>query len=531
MTAALKTRLLGALLAVGLLSGTALSASAETVLNKGLGGEPQSLDPIHTTTNIEQFIIDDLYEGLTAYDGAGKVGPAVAESWTVSPDGLVYTFKLRPSAKWSNGDPVTAEDFVYSFRRNLDPKEAGEYASLSYPIKNAQAINTGKAAVDTLGVKAIDAGTLEITLESPVPFFPELLAHQSVVPVNKANVEKYGRDFAKAGKLVSNGAYTVTEQIPGDHLTFVKNPNYWGAANVKIDRVVAYPSEDQAAIQRRFLAGELDLAYQFQADQRKFLQEKVGDEVHVSPSTSSEYYAFDTRKPPFDDIRVRRAFAMAIDRDFLANDVLNGVYQPLYSWIPEGIANYTPAKADFADTPQLDREDKAKELLKEAGYGPGGKPLKVEIRYNTNENWKKVATAIADMWKGLGAEVTMLNSDLKSHYSYLQQGNSFDVTRAGWVADYADPENFLTLGVSTNKVFNYGHYNNPEFDALMAKSFTERDVAKRMQILHDAEAMLLRDASVTPLLVYNDPWLVSKKVKGWHDNLANHHGTRFLTKE
>jgi oligopeptide transport system substrate-binding protein len=531
MTKPFKTHVFALALATSLLGGLALPAGAETVLYKGTGGEPQTLDSAHTSINVEEMILKDLNEGLTVYDPYGKIIPGAAESWTISPDGTVYTFKLRANAKWSNGEPVTAGDFVFTLQRVEDPKEASGYSNILYPIKNAEAINTGKAAVDTLGVKAVDDKTLEITLERPTPYFLELLAHQTALAVNKKNYEKFKADFVKPGNMVSNGAYMLTENVANDHITMVKNPNHWDAANVKIDKIVCYPTEDQAAAQRRFLAGEFDLAYNFQADQIKFLREKIGDQAHVSTSLSTYYYVFDVRKPPFNDVRVRQALSMAIDRDFLGEKIYAGAQLPTYSLVPDGIAGYTPAKLDYADMSQLDREDKAAALLKEAGFGEGGKPLKIEIRYNTNENHKKVATAVADMWKGLGVEATILNSDVKTHYAYIQDGGSYDVARTGWVADYADPENFLTLLWSNNKSLNWSHYSNPDFDALIAKSYAERDPAKRMQILHDAEALGLKDGAMAPLMTYADLWLVSSKIKGWHDNAVNNHLTRFLSKD
>jgi oligopeptide transport system substrate-binding protein len=507
------------------------AASAEVVLHRGNGGEPQTLDQAHTSIDVEANVLKDLYEGLTVYDAAGNITPGTAESWTVSDDGTVYTFKLRDNAKWSNGDPVTAEDFVYSFRRVEDPKEAAEYATILYPIKNAEAINTKGMAVDQLGIKAVDDKTVEITLAQPTPYFLQLMAHQTALPVNKASVEKNGADFVKPGTMVSNGAFMLAENVANDHITVVKNPDYWGAADVKLDKVIFYPTDDQAAAVRRFMAGELDLNYYFPADQMSFLKDKLGDQVHVAPNLSTYYYVFDTRHAPFDDVRVRRALAMAIDRDFLSEKIYSGAQLPSYSFVPPGMEGYTPAEADFASMSQLDREDKAKELLKEAGYGEGGKPLKIDIRYNTNANHQKVATAVADNWKALGADVTLQNLDVKSHYAYLQQGGSFDVARAGWVADYADPENFLFLCISTNTSFNYGHYTNPKFDELMAQSYKERDPAARSKLLHDAEAILMQDQPVTPLMVTASLWLVSDKVKGWKDNAVNEHLSRYLSLE
>ncbi len=526
----IKTTTRAALLLGSLLIG-ASSALAETVLHRGNSGEPQTLDQAQTSINIEAFIVKDLYEGLTIYDAAGKIVPGAAESWTLSEDGTVYTFKLRENAKWSDGTPVTAEDFVFSYQRVEDPKTAAKYANILYPIKNAEKINKGEAKLEELGVKAVDAKTLEITLERATPFFLELLAHQTALPVSKASVEKNGADFVKPGIMVSNGAYTLQAHVPNDSLTVVKNPNHWDAANTKIDKVIFYPIDDQAASVRRFEAKEMDLAYNFSADQLERLRKAYGDEVHVSPTLATYYYTFDTREAPYNDVRVRRALSMAVDRDFLAKEIYSGSQLPSYSMVPPGMGSYgEPAKADFATLSQLDREDEALKLMKEAGYGEGGKPLSIEIRYNTNPNHERVATAIADMWKTtFGANVSLVNLDVASHYGYLQEGGKFNVARAGWVADYADAENFLALSVSSNKTFNYSKFNNPEFDALMKKSYEEKDAAARNKILHQAETILMKEQPVAPFLTQADLWLVSNRVKGWVDNANNEHLSRFLS--
>ncbi len=527
----LRNALLGILCASTLIGAMAFPASAETVIRRGNGGEPQTLDPAHISIDIEGFIVRDLAEGLTVYDAKGEVIPGTAESWTISPDGNVYTFKIRDNAKWSNGDPVTADDYVFSLKRELDPKEAAEYANILYPIKNAQAVNTSKAAVDTLGVKALDAKTLEIRLERPTPYFLQLLVHYSALPVHQASVTKMGKEFTKPGNLVSNGAYMLTEYVANDHITAVKNPHYWDAANVKIDKVIYNPSEDQPATERMFSTGELDMVFNFQADQLKFLTEKHGDQVKTNPGLSTYYYVFDNRKAPFSDIRVRKALSMAVDRNFLAEKIYAGTQLPAYSLVPNGMPGYTMPAVDWAAIDQLDREDQAKALLKEAGYGEGGKPLKIDIRFNTNENHKKVATAVADMWKALGIEVTTQNLDVKAHYAYLQEGGDFDVARAAWGADYADPENFLNLLVSTNKAFNYGHWNNPKFDELMKQSYAESNPVKRMKIMADAEALMLSDVAIAPFMNFANLWLVNKKVKGFEKNAVNEHMTKYLSIE
>jgi oligopeptide transport system substrate-binding protein len=506
-------------------------AFAEAVLHRGNAGEPQTLDQAHTSINIEEFILKDLYEGLTIYDASGKIVPGAAESWTLSEDNVKYTFKLRADAKWSDGSPVTAEDFAFSFRRVEDPKTAAGYANILYPIKNAEKVNKGELPPTELGIKAVDEKTLEITLERPTPFFLELLAHQTALPVSKASVEKNGADFVKPGVMVSNGAFRLVSHVPNDQLVVEKNANYWDAANVKLDKVIFYPIDDQAASVRRFEAKEMDLVYNFSADQIERLRASYKDQVHVSPTLATYYYAFDSRQEPYSDVRVRRALSMAVDRDFLAKEIYSGSQIPAYSMVPPGMASYgEPSKADFAGMSQLDREDKAIELMKEAGYGEGGKPLNIEIRYNTNPNHERVATAVADMWKNtFGANVSLVNLDVSSHYAYLQEGGKFNVARAGWVADYADAENFLALNLSTNKTFNYGHYVSPEFDGLMQKSYAETNPEARSKLLHEAEALLMRDQPVAPFLTQADLWLVSGRVQGWHDNAANQHLSRFLS--
>lgn len=509
----------------------ASSALAETVLHRGNSGEPQTLDQAQTSIDIEAFILKDLFEGLTIYDAAGKIVPGTAESWTLSDDGTVYTFKLRADAKWSDGTPVTAGDFVFSYQRVEDPKTAAKYANILYPIKNAEKINKGETPVDQLGVKAVDDKTLEITLERSTPFFLELLAHQTALPISKASYEKNGTNFVKPGVMVSNGAYKLEAHVPNDSLTVVKNTDFWDASNTKIDKVIFYPIDDQAASVRRFEAKEMDLAYNFSADQIDRLRKSYGEQVHVSPTLATYYYTFDTREAPYDDVRVRQALSMAVDRDFLAKEIYSGSQVPAYSMVPPGMDSYgEPAKADFATLSQLDREDEALKLMKDAGYGEGGKPLSIEIRYNTNTNHERVATAIADMWKNtFGAKVSLVNLDVASHYGYLQEGGKFNVARAGWVADYADAENFLALSVSSNKTFNYSKFNNAEYDSLMQKSYNEKDPAARSKLLHEAETILMKEQPVAPLLTQADLSLVSNRVKGWVDNAANEHLSRFLS--
>ncbi|MCM2291953.1 peptide ABC transporter substrate-binding protein [Allorhizobium sp. BGMRC 0089] len=528
--ASMKLKLLSAVLTGTLLFG-ASSALAEVVLHRGNGGEPTSLDPAHVSIDIEGFIIGDLFEGLVVFDNAGKIQPGVAKDWKVSDDGLTYTFNLRSDAKWSNGTPVTAGDFVFAWQREMNPKTAAEYANILFPIKNAEKVNKGELPVDQLGVKAVDDHTLQVTLEQPTPYFLQLMTHYTALPLNKANVEKFGDQFVKPGNLVSNGAFKLEDRVPNDHLTVVKNSDYWDAKDVKIDKVIFYPIDDKAAAMRRYEAGELDVSYDPPVSQLKDLQKKFGSEVHKVPALSTEYYAFDTREAPMTDVRVRRALSMAIDRDFIASDIRQGAVSPAYSFVPPGMEGYgTGPQPDFASLSQVDREDKAAALMKEAGYGKGGKPLNIEIRYNTNSDHEKLATAIADMWKtDFGANVKLTNLDVASHYSYLKDGGKFSVARAAWAADYADPQNFLFLLLGDNKTFNYSHWKNADYDKYMAESDKEKDPAKRMDLMKKAEAILVNEQPIMPIYYRSNIWMVSKKVKGWGDNAVDWHLSKYLS--
>ena len=514
-----------------LISIFALSAAmAECVFRRGEAGDPSSFDPPKTSTVIEADVLGDLFEGLLTYDASGALVPGAAESWTISDDGKTYVFKLR-DARWSNGDPVKAGDFVFSFRRLLDPTTGAEYANLYYPIKNAEKIAKGEAPPEALGVRAIDDKTLEISLERPTPYFLAVVAHQTAAPVNPRNVEEFGRAFAKPGNLVSNGAFRLAAFTPNDETVLVKNPFFHAAREVAIDREIIASIDDRAAAFLRFRAGEIDTYDDAPADDLAFVRETLGDEFHVAPTLGVLYLAFNTKKPPFDDARVRYALSMVIDREFLADSIWGGAMSPAYAFVPPGIDNYVSGvAADFRHLSPIEREERARDLLKEAGFGDG-KPLAIEIRYNTSENNKATAIAIADAWKPLGVAATFVNSDVKTHYGLLQSGGDFDVARAGWIGDYSDPQNFLFLFEGGAGKLNYPRWSNPDYDRLMQAAADETDLRARAETLADAERLLLREEPVIPLLFYELKTLVSKRVKGWRDNLLDRHLARYLSIE
>jgi oligopeptide transport system substrate-binding protein len=310
----------------------------------------------------------------------------------------------------------------------------------------------------------------------------------------------------------------------------VKNPKFYDAANVKIDSVNFIPTEDRSTAMKRFEAGELDSNNDLPTEQLTDLKAKFGDQINIGPYLGTFYFVFKITKAPWDNVKLRHAISMAIDRDYLAEKVWQNSMIPSYSFVPPGISGYETRTTDYAEMSQIDREDAAKKVLAELGYGPD-KPLKMEIRYNTSENNKNTAVAIQEQLKPLGVEVTLLNTDTKTHYGHLEQHGDFDVARAGWIADYKDPENFLAL-CKSGTGNNYSEYTDKEYDDLLAKAAASADPAERMKTLSDAEAIgVARDLCVLPLLYYSYKNIVSSKVKGWEDNVMDRHPSRFLSKE
>jgi oligopeptide transport system substrate-binding protein len=503
-------------------------AAAETVLRVANSGEPDSLDPHQVSGNWEDRIIGDMFMGLTTEAADSTVIPGAAESWTISDDGLTYTFTLRDHS-WSDGTPVTAEDFVFGLRRILDPATAAEYAYLLYPIKNAEALNNGSLPdPEALGVRAVDPKTLEITLEQPTSYFLQQLTHYTAFPIPRHKVEELGDDWVKPGNIVGNGAYTVVEWVPNTQVRMVKNDSFFDADNVAIDEVVYYPTEERNTGTKQFRAGEVDVQYDFASEQIDFLEENLPEATHISPQLAAYYYVFNTKEPPFDDVRVRQALAMAIDRDAITEKVLRTGEVPAYSLVPPNAGTYgEPPQVDWADLPYQERVEQAKALLGEAGFGPD-KPLRFTLRYNTSESHKKVAIAVAAMWKQLGVEAELFNTEVKVHYNDLQE-HDFQVARAGWVADYNDPENFLSLLRTTTGPMNYGQYDNPEYDRLMAESDVTTDADARDALMREAETLMLADLPVIPIYHYTSKNLVSPHVQGWVDNAKDRHRTRWLS--
>jgi peptide/nickel transport system substrate-binding protein/oligopeptide transport system substrate-binding protein len=502
----------------------AAESKAEMIWHRGEYADPGSLDPHKAETVVEGNILSELYEGLVIHDERGALQQGAAQSWSVNDDKTVYVFDLRPDGKWSNGDPVTADDFVFAFQRLMNPATGAPYANILYTLKNAKEVNKGQAPLSSLGIRALSSTKLEITLERPVPYFIEQLTHLTALPLHRQSVEAYGDQFVRPGHLVSNGAFMLKSFLPNDRLVLVKNPYFHDAAHVALDEEIFYPIEDRGAALRRFMAGEIDSYDDVPLDQIAFVRAHLGETFKVAPYLGSYYYAFDARHKPFDDARVRQALSMVIDREFLADRIWGGTMTPGYSFVPTGIASYgEPSTVTWKDMSPFDREDEAKRLLRAAGFGPEGRKLIVEFRYNTSENHKATAVAIADMWKALGVETKLINTDATSHYAFMRSKAPFDVLRSGWLGDYPDAQNFLFLGESGNPGLNVANFDNPAYDALMQKASVEPSPEKRSDILHQAEQLLLAEQPYLVLLIYQSRNLVSKKLHGWETNVIDHH--------
>lgn len=506
------------------------TASAASVLNRGNDTDPSSLDHHKTSTVAEGNVLRDLYDGLTIQDVDGKTIPGVAKSWDISTDGTVYTFHLRDNAKWSNGDPVTAGDFQFAFRRLMDPKTAAGYASMLFSIKNAADVAGGKKPIDQLGVEAVDAHTLKVTLNSPTPYFLDLLTHQTGFPLHQKSVEAEGEKFTTPGKLVTNGAYMLESFTPNDKIVMKKNPNYYEADQVKIDTINWIPFEDRAACMRRFEAKEVQVCSDVAAEQMDYVKKSLAKEFRMAPYLGVYYLPVKGKDADskLKDVRVRQALSMAIDRDFLAEQVWRGTMIPGYSMVPPGIANYVEGGVmlDYAKTDMLDREDKAKALLKEAGVEPGS--LTVELRYNTSQNNKNTMAAIADMLKNVGVNSKLNEVEGTTYFNYMRDDGAFDISRAGWIGDYNDPQNFLFISES-NTNLNYAKWKSPEFDAAMAKAAGMLDLKERAKALAEAEKIQLDAIPNIPILYYSSRHLVAENVEGWNDNLMDTHKTRWIS--
>ncbi|PAU76768.1 peptide ABC transporter substrate-binding protein [Halomonas salipaludis] len=517
--------LLGACLTAGLLS----SPLYADTLRISIMGEPASLDPHKISGTWENDVAGDLFEGLITEAADGERIPGVAESWEISDDGTVYTFTLREDARWSDGEPVTAEDFVFAFRRILTPATAADYAYLLYPVKNAEAVYSEGADPETLGIEALDAHTLQITLERSTPYFLDQLSHYTAYPVPRHVVEEHGDAWSRPGNMVSNGPFALQRWQSQTRIEAVRNEHFHSHDDVALERVIYFPIEERNTALNRFRAGEIDVARDFPTQQYDWLQDNLPEATQTAPFLGIYYFVVNSRDGhPTADPRVREALSLATRREVITEQILGTGEEPAYSFVPPGVSHYQPQQPEWVELSQDERMSRASELMQDAGYGPDN-PLELMLRYNTSEDHRRVSIALGAMWEPLGVEVDLYNSEVAVHYADLRQGD-FDVGRAGWIGDYNDAQNFLSL-LESGVANNYGAYSNPEFDSLMVEASETQDLDERGEIMAQAERLALDDAAVLPIYYYVSRNLVNPSLQGWENNIEDIHRSRWVSFE
>ena len=514
------------LLQVACSNSTPESAS---VLNRSLGPEPESLDVHVARTTQAAIVLRDIGEGLTGYSPSGELTPAAAKSWEVSDDGLEYRFQLQPDARWSNGEPVTADHFVYSFRRLVDPATAAPYSEFLVDVVNAANIVSGAAKPESLGVHAEGDHELIFRLERPVSYFLNLLTHNSTFPVYPDSIAEFSEMFARPGRLVSNGAYKLDSWDIGAMISVSRNEYYWNNANTSIDRVRHHVTAEPMSEINRYRAGELDITETVAAGMFAGLLEEIPDEVRVAPLLNVYYYGLNLTKPPFkDNPKLRQALSMAIDRELITSYVTKRGEQPAYGWVPADVQNYGAMRFDYAEMNSDERHATARRLYAESGYGED-RPLVVELRYNTSETHERIAVAVKAMWKEvLGFDATLINEEFQVLLAHMQAREITQAFRSSWSGDYNDASAFLSVMESSNPN-NLAGYSNSEFDSLMKRAADQTDPTHRQLFLEEAERMLLADHPVIPLYFYVSKHLVSKRINGWQDNVLDYHYSQHLS--
>ncbi|MCX2759515.1 ABC transporter substrate-binding protein [Vibrio sp. Sgm 22] len=498
-------------------AGTELAKVQELV--RGNGTEVATIDPHKSQGVPESHVIRDLLEGLVNQDGEGNTIPGVAESWETT-DNKTFTFHLRKDAKWSNGDPVTAEDFVYSWKRAVDPATASPYAwYMEYTkMANAKDIVAGKKDKSELGVKAVDANTLVVELETAVPYFVMMMGHTTMKPVHKATVEEFGDQWTKPDHFVGNGAFSVDKWVVNERLVLKRNDQYWDNDKTVLNKVTFLPIENQVAEMNRFLSGEIDFTNELPTEHFKRLQKEYAEDVSVAGNLCTYYYIFNTKKAPFDDVRVRQAISYAIDRDIVTGAILAQGQKPAYFLTPEITAGFDPELPAYGKMSQKERNAEAERLLEEAGYGKDN-PLKFNLLYNTSENHKKIAVALGSMWKKtLGLSVTLENQEWKTYLSSKDSGD-FEVARAGWCGDYNEASSFLTLMKSNNTTGGV-HYDSAAYDKIIDKALNSTSEEERKALYLEAEALMANDMPIAPIYQYVKSRLLNPHVGGFPINNA-----------
>lgn len=516
-----------AVVAAAAIAGLAPVAGAEpVVLRAGLAADPPSLDPQLASGTIFSGIVVDLFTGLVTRDAGSRPSPGCAESWTLSEDRLTWTFRLREGLQWSDGTPLVAEDFAWSFRRLLEARTASPLAGQFFVIRNAREVFAGKLPPAELGVEAPDPRTVVIRLAQPVPYFLDLLTILSVAPVPRHAIERHGADWTKAGNFVGNGAFTLVSRQPQGPIRLAKNPRFHDAAAVRIDEVSYEPTPDLNTALQRYRAGELDMIQSFAPEQLDRLRAEMPDAVHLVQQAGTNFVALNLRRKPLDDVRVRQALFLAVDREGIAGKVLRSGTQPAWTYIGAGFDDYPRNVPGEEAVPLAERRRQARALLAQAGFGPDN-PLVLPYTFDGQEENRRVFVAVAQNWAEVGvkAEANVLETGM--FFQKLRAGD-FTVARFAQFAPYGDPYGILQP-LSTPSPGNWAGYSNPRFDDLLRQSNLAADAAARGRILAEAERVLMADYPMVTLYHQVTRRLVSPRVQGWVDTPRGTTPTRFLS--
>ncbi|BBJ87067.1 TPA: ABC transporter substrate-binding protein [Raoultella ornithinolytica] len=503
--------------------GTVLAEKQELVRNNG--SEPASLDPHKVESDVEFNIISDLFEGLVSVSPAGEIQPRLAEKWE-NKENTVWTFHLRPGITWSDGTAITAQDIVWSWQRLVSPLTASPYSS--YPgnmhIVNAKEIAEGKKAPETLGVKAVDDATLEVTLTQPNAAFLAMLAHPSLVPIDKVLVNRFGEQWTKPEHIVTSGPYKLSAWVVNERIVAERNPRYWDNEHTVINKVTWLPIHSEAADVNRYKAGEIDIVYTVPINQFAQLKKTMGDQLNVSPQLATYYYEFNTTRPPFNDPRVRLALNMALDKDIIAEKVLGQGQRPAWLISQPDIGGVKLQNPEYASWPREKRIAEAKKLLSEAGYSDNH-PLVFNLLYNTSESHQRVAIAASSMWKkNLGVEAKLQNQEWKTMLDTMHTHN-FDAVRYAWIADYDDAATFLN-NFRTGDSENTSQYSNPAYDEALKNAAKASDGVTRGKYYQQAEDLLAKDVPAVPVYHYVRTHLVKPWVGGFTPDKLGYYFTK-----
>jgi oligopeptide transport system substrate-binding protein len=499
------------------------------ILLIGNGTDPEDLDP-HVTTGLpEHHIHMALFEGLVNFDPKDLHSiPGVAESWDVSTDGFRYTFHLRKNAKWSNGDPVTAGDFTFSYERMLTPSFGAEYAYMFYVVENAEAYHEGKLGdFNRVGFKAVDSFTLEVRLKAPTPYFLSLVNHSSWYPVHPSTIRAFGRPdqrgtrWTRPGNHVGNGPFKLKAWNVSDVVVVEKNPLYWDAAAVALDEIRFYAIENQTTEERNFRSGQLHITDTVSQNSIARLVKEKPAYLQVHPWIGTYYYIFNTRIAPLNDVRVRKALSMAIDRSAIVRNITRGGQVPAFHFTPPETAGYT------TNARLTENVLEARRLLAEAGFPDGVGFPALPLLYNTSDAHRPIAEAIQDMWKrNLNIDLRLENQEWKVYLNSRSSG-AFAIARAGWIGDYNDPNTFLNLPTGTSGN-NHTGWINEEYDRLIARAGNTLDTTERHGLFQQAEAILVDELPILPIYFYVRTYLKHEAVQGWHPNILDQHPYKFV---